>query len=299
MNRWLDFGPALAAVATLGWAVLWLLLRRQTAPAGPSTAQKLDTMSEGRMSFVGLQWLPAVRLAGPASPSGTLMRGSSDGWLNRIIAMAICVVGFAALWFGWMYLVGNALTNRQPEAAIGLFLLVSFFAIVFGTPLVITEWPSRLRYLWLRTHGDRALLWRCLERVLLQEAGLVGACTALVALAVAVTTATPAALLLAYVAGTSLGFLLSAYFAIWFRQLGESIAMLGFCLTLIWVPVFWIIVGIVRNAGAANLFWLLLPAAGIASLLRAIARRKFLTVDWCALRPARRQAATSATRGAH
>jgi len=288
---------ALAGTATLAWFWLFRFVRRHGDLAGPNAAQRVDSMSGSRGVMASFEWIPAINTGSLADPIGTLMRGGSNSLANRLIGGLARVVGTAVFMLLWMTLLTPQHTDESPAALGELFLIVSFIFAAAGTPILLSEWPLRLRYLWLRSPGDRGRLWYSLERKLYEEVGITAVIAILAASCLVAFVDVPPMLALAYVAGCAVVLPFSAYCAFSARMAGQSMATVSFVLMIGGIFGAQIIVGLYRGAGTTGLFALLPVVLLFGWLARRAARRRFLSADWCAVRPTRgRRAGIVSTR---
>lgn len=180
-------GP-LALAASFGWFWLWLALRKQANIAAPSPAQAIENWdgSANVSGIWGISWLPNVDIGGQGTPGGTLMRGANDSLVNRTAAAVFGVAGIASVFLLWSFAVGNLDSERtgtSPVAMVAdILMMVSLAAFALGAPIVVSEWPIRLRFLWLRSGGDRKSLWHKLDLTILRELVLIGTVTSFIAL---------------------------------------------------------------------------------------------------------------------
>jgi hypothetical protein len=286
--------PSWPAVAVgLGWFCLWLGLRARPQPAKPHPSHRIENMGGGSSAtnFAGFDWLPTFRLSGAGRPDGTLMRGAIDNWRNRVAAALFSVFGFAALFVLWSFLIGNTASGRAPgpgTASVQTVMLVSFLSLSIGAPLVIAEWPIRLRYLWLRSAGSRPGLWHRLESMVLREIVLITAILVPVAALGVIFAEIDPILALAYVIGTPVGMAFSCYIGFLLRIDGANATEIGVLLVLIFGVVSWFIMAF-HDEQIVGLYPFLVLFAGIAWLCRTAARRRLFKIDWCAVRPTRHQ----------
>jgi hypothetical protein len=168
-------------------------------------------------------------------------------------------------------------------------LLPLYMLALSGTmlSLPIAQWPVRVRYIWLRSSGNRAALLRMLERHLGEEAGLVAVSTGIAAVAIRLTTDTALPLLVAYSAGFTAMTFLGAYFGMSARIRGIDGRGLYFRLTIGWFLIASIILIVAQTAGIPGLCVVLALIAGLAWHYRRRVRDKVMRMDWCAVKPTR------------
>jgi hypothetical protein len=153
--------------------------------------------------------------------------------------------------------------------------------------MLIAEWPIRLRYVWLRSGGSRGALWQQLERAIWHELALLATIVALVSALGAGIAGIEPMLAIAYLAGTMTGMAFSSYLGFSLRIEGTSTMTMSFLLFLIFTPVTWIILYRTLSGQWLWLYPVIGVFAALTLLCRWHARRRFLEVDWCAVRPQR------------
>lgn len=279
---------ACALAAMLGWAWLFRSVQGGARIAGPHPMLRIEQTSGVRPR----QWtleafgIGPLDIGRPAHSAGTLMRGSNDGWFNRVGDLLFWVVGFAFVWTLSIYGFESASESQWGPALepVPAFLLLSFAATAFQAPRYF-DWPARLRYLWLRTPGGRAALWRMLERAVVTEAAIVAVITAGVSAVLIVAADTSIDLSLTYVLGCTTGVLLGAYGAMGMRIAGATAVAVHIAAFLGWMP----IVMILMFAGPEPtvLKSALVVIVVLAVVARFVTWRMFLRMDWCAVKPLR------------
>ncbi len=291
-EAWHDNPWPVALLAVCGW--VWLLnavrmradLRGLAAPAWGSEI--------GPKSIRGGLWrMPQI--GPPATSAGTLVLGAGDGWLSRIATELMSVLTLPVLLMLAFYVLRMPIGEPQGRGlGPAFFLMLSFFGVSMSSLLAFAEWPARMRYLWLRSAGDRGAHWRSLERTLLVEALIVAAITTLVASTLRLFTNFPAELLVLYVTGCIVATFAVAYFGFWSRISGWGDMPRVLCMVVLAFLALGVVVPLANGASRSTVFWLL-PIVGVIGLgFRALARRGFAKMDWCAVRPVRR---TRAARG--
>src|SRR5690606_2164174 len=178
-----------------------------------------------------------INLGPPAHATGTLVRNANNGWINRIGASALWVLGFALVWFLSVQWNPDPAEHQRNVDTISSFLFLSFSVTVVRTWTQTIDWPARLRNVWLRSPGNRTALWRSLDRMVWEEAGIVAGITGTAALGISFATNTAVWLLVAYTAGSTLAMLLGAYFVIALRTSGSRVADVNWYNLLVWCPV--------------------------------------------------------------
>jgi hypothetical protein len=149
------------------------------------------------------------------------------------------------------------------------------------------EWPARLRLLWLRGIGDRSGGWRLVERLLRQDALLVGAITSVIAIAALLLSAVAPLYLALYVAGCVTTIFVASYLEFWMRLQGVSrpakllISLLASALPLA------LLVFAISSEHPGRIAWLLPLSIAGGMGVRGLAMRQTYRVDWCAVRPLR------------
>jgi hypothetical protein len=280
------WAPTLAAL--LGWSWLLLAFRKSAELKAPNPWLRIEStagLNAGQRSTAAMFGLGPLNLGRPANPAGTLMRGGNDGWINRVGAALIWVLGPALLWMLWTYAAVPA-GWREPHAdSIALILLASFIAIAAISPTRLVDWPTRLRYVWLRAPGNRDALWRMLERNIGEEVGVVTAITSAASIAISLATGTSVPFLVAYVAGASVAVLVGAYCVMAMRIGGASVTEISLCCAFGWSPVIFMIV--VIGPQPAVLGSVIVVLGGVALISRHFVRKQFIRIDWCAVKPTR------------
>lgn len=275
-----------AVVAIAGW--IWLLsaMRAPTVPR-PMAAPAWSGAASPRIENTGHYiWLP--RFGRSASSDGTLMRAMPDGLRNRLVAVLSFVLSFPlAIWL-FLFLIGAPFADQQnnPFSAT-FFLIFSVIGMTTHAEFVFGEWPARRRYLWLRVAGDRRQSWQRMEHSLKQELLLIGGTAAAVALFVGLLATTEVRYLVLYVAGSISWAALASYLSFWMRAANRP-RLIHILITLAMIIVSFASVLYLRDSDAPNrIFWVLPILVAFAALFRALAKRRMLTIDWCAVRPAR------------
>lgn len=280
-----------AALALCGWAWFFVAVRKRARLRGlamPSWGGEVGYAAQGNGG-----WWPQIDP--PATSAGTLLRGAGDGWLSRIATELMFVLAFPATLMIVFYVMGMPLSAPEPDPrpiwlAASVFLFLSFYGVSMSSSMVFAEWPARLRYIWLRIAGDRGACWRFLERALFAEAVIVGGITTLVAAAYLVFTEFPSYLLLLYVGGSIVVMFAASYFGFWVRISGRSIVLDVIFLAALVLLVPGVVAFLRSSDSPGGVLWLV-PAFGLIGFgFRALARRGFSKMDWCAVRPARRAA---------
>jgi hypothetical protein len=188
----------------------------------------------------------------------------------------------------FIFLIGAPLSGdgRNPFSA-EMFLAFSLIAIVTLSEFTFGEWPARLRFLWLRVGGNRRDGWQRMESALLQDLVILGTTAAVVAILVGLFSSIDNQNLLLYVAGSVVWAVLGAYLSFWMRAANRhklvhmliSVAMIF--LSFAAILYFW------DSELPIRIFWVLPILMAFAVLFRALAKRRVLTIDWCAVRPTR------------
>jgi hypothetical protein len=274
-NAWL-----LSLAALLGWYWLWRAVRMRAPLAGPQ--QRMDLSATE--AYRSMDW--QLRLGTPEHAGTTLMRGASDGWVNRVASVAlfaVCIPAVSMLLPAMVENLAPGIRSQNPP------LLPLYMLALSGTmlSLPIAQWPVRVRYIWLRSSGNRAALLRMLERHLGEEAGLVAVSTGIAAVAIRLTTDTALPLLVAYSAGFTAMTFLGAYFGMSARIRGIDGRALYFRLGIGWFLIASIILIVTQTAGIPGLCVLLAVIAALAWHYRRRARERLMRMDWCAVKPTR------------
>jgi len=270
----------------LGW--IWLLLTSisRGAPKPFATFARIS-MADLNESGARYMWLPQFGTG--RSAAGTLMRGMRDGWGNRIVLAVIMLLALPVSMFVLLFLVDAPL--RNPNAAGSpalLFLYISIYGLMVQSIMMFSEWPARLRPLWLRNSGNREALWRLLETTLFEDALLIAALSGVVAFAfLAVTTVSVQALVF-YVSGCTLVTLLSAYCGFWIRAIGwnrfaQVLFVVGLTIVGSATLIFYLRDEIEAEVVARLSFALAILTIGF----RWLAQRCVVRIDWCDVRPLR------------
>ena len=278
----------LAALALLGWA--WLLVATRT----PSASKPLASPAWGQSGAPGLhndhgtyQWLPQWGTA--ASASGTIMRAMRDGVQNRLAYIAMTLLAFPVAMWAVLFLLGVPLNDPSERPFdVGFLLIWSLFGLAMYSSTVIREWPARLRYLWLRTAGNRNASWQRMERALMADMLAVFGLAVLIAVPFGLFASIELEYLGLYVAGSVMISLFATYTGFWTRA--SNWHELVNALTIIFLVLLGFgSVAFINNADRPEMLYWLIPTFGVLTLIvRTLARRRVARIDWCAVRPARR-----------
>jgi hypothetical protein len=273
--------------ALLGWMLLFLALRRGVI-AGPVPSQSIERMSGGNQkSFELGLWQPSF--GGAGEPDGSLMRGSNDSLGTRVWQAGIWVLFLSSLMVTFGLLTRNPMLGARGPGITPLFVGASLMSVAVLAPLTLAEWPARLRFLWLRSDGDRGALWSRLERALLEQTVIVKAVAAAAATLLMAVADGDVGLLLAYVAGCAVALPFGGYLGFWLRGRALSFNVFGFVQMLIWTAAFWMAFFLYRSHGVMGLVPLIAGIGVLGVLWRQLAQRQFRGVDWCAVRPVRQR----------
>ena len=275
------------ALALLGWAWLFHAMHRPglaKAIAAPSWGSGLVPQGDNR-STADL-WIPQW---GPeATAGGTLMRGVRDGWGSRIFAAVVFVLTFPLVLLVLHFVISAIVDeSRQIGFSAGYFLFASLFGVTFQPSLAFSEWPARLRYLWLRQRGNRAMGWQFIERNLIRDVLIIGAVATLVAIGFAVFSSIEFIFLAFYIAAGVLLAALGYYLRFWIRALNwHEIVYVLFVISLI-IACVCVFAFLNNRETPERIVWSLPIFAVVALIFRALAKRATLNIDWCAVRPFR------------
>lgn len=288
----LEPAPFMVLAALLGWVWLWLAVRNRSNLAGPNQFQRVDNWGNQPANQWGGTW--SLNLGGRANPFGSLLRGNRDSLANRVGMLGILQLGIPLI---WILISSYTIPRRGSNPFVGpeVFLLVSYFGIVMILPTFVTEWPARLKLLWLRSGGERRDLWQLLERSLWNDIGIIALVAAVLAPLCLRYTSVQPALVIVYASGTIAAVAAACYIGFWFRARSNSLTIIYFAMNLAWML---LLVGVVTTYGALGayaLFWFVVFYSAVALVFRTLARNRLLTIDWCAVRPNRRQRTTRVT----
>jgi len=275
------------SLAVCAWAWLLVIARRPGAARPPSGASWAGFGWSGELGNDNSVWLPR---AGPmATALGTMMRGARDGLRNRLLLVLTTVLAFPVTLILLMVAIGAPLRGVSSDTFLPmLFLLASFYGVCTFSSMVYSEWPARLRLVWLRSGGSRDLLWRRLERTLFAELVLIAATVVVIGLAFLLLTGVRREFILLYVVGSCIASVLTGYMGFWIRVIGWHTLAHALLLIVITIGCFMAIMWL-RSGGGESAIWYVLPGGAVlAAFFRLLARRGFLRMDWCAIRPARR-----------
>lgn len=223
-----------------------------------------------------------------ATAAGTLMRGSGDSWVNRFRGALLIVLLFPVTMAAFLTLVSLLPRNHETQAPTDmLFLALSLVGVLCFPTAFFSEWPVRLRLLWLRAAGDRRALWRRLERTMLKEVLLIAAIVTCVACGYLLWSDVARELVYFYLSGAVLAALAGSYLGFCARicgwhPIGGGLAFLALILVLLTAG------AVLQNSGIPFAIFGLLPALATLALgLRALACSRFRRMDWCKIRPIR------------
>lgn len=271
----------LFALALTGWIWLFVTMRGGERPSPVATFGSEIGSSGDPNNRPG--WRPQF---GPvATAAGTLVRGYRDGWQNRLTGILITVLAMPAGLLVVLWLLGQPLDGRRSAA--GFFLTWSLFGAAAQVPLSIREWPARLRFLWLRQAGDRRAAWQHLERALVRDIAIIAVVSVFVAMSFWILSEIDRTYLLLYVAGCVLLTAVTSYFGFLSRASGWPTGLdvfFGlFAVALCFVPLL-----LLEDDIANSAYEWLIPSALVAlAVIRMLARRAVLKIDWCVARPVR------------
>ena len=275
------------ALAICGWAWLLVTAHRNARPRRPADAFAAGTaFAGGQWRVPASTWLPQSGAA--ATAAGTILRGAPDGWRNRIVPMLMAMLAAPVAMVIFVVAMESPRDGATRSFELGaFFLMLSFYGVCLFTSMFYAEWPARLRLLWLRTGGDRSVLWCRLERTLSEELGLVAAVVGTAGLAALLLTDVSRTLVLLYVACSVVASFVSGYLGFWIRASGWHVIAHVLALVTILVACFIVVGHLGRREPSLAVFNLLPGLVLLGLMLRSLVRRKFMRLDWCAIRPAR------------
>lgn len=273
------------AAVSLGW--VWLLLASisRGAPKPFATFARVS-MADLNESSARYLWVPqfgAVRSAG-----GTLMRGMRDGWPNRIVLALVSLLALPGTLFALLFLVGAPPNPNASGSLAPFFLYISIYGLLVQSIMLFSEWPARLRPLWLRIAGNRQAGWNLMERTLFEDTLLIAVISGTVAFAFLTVTSVSAMALVLYVAGCMLVTLLSAYCGFWLRAVGwnrfaQVLFVVGLTIVASVTLIFYL-----RSGVEPEIIARLCVTVAVGTMgFRWIARRRVMRIDWCNVRPMR------------
>lgn len=280
---------ALTGLAGLGWAWLFVSTRNPIMPRAIAAPEWAGGMTSGPEDNPrNARWWPHGGAA--ATAPGSLLRGVADGLRNRLATLLMLLVTLPLSILAVIYLVAIPLGGTRESGFVPVsFLILSVFGLFAQISFLFAEWAARIRLLWLRAGGGRAGLWRLLERTLLADAGLVVVLAGMIAVACRLLTSLAWHDLWLYVAGCGIASLVGGYLGFWVRAAGyRRLAQVILVLLIMLACLAGMIAIPDMSMGRARVFWLLVPLTLLALVCRALARRRVLGIDWCAIRPARR-----------
>lgn len=281
---------AWVAIASLSWLWLAMTVSSKAQPLRWLGAAQVH-VNAAKESAPSRFW-PA-RYSGNgivmmATAAGTLMRGSGDGWINRFRGALLIVLLFPVVMAASLTLVGLLPRHHETRVPADVFFLVlSSFGVLCFPAAFFSEWPVRLRLLWLRAAGDRRALWRRLERTMLKEVLLIAAIVTCVACGYLLWSDVAPELVYFYLSGAVLASLAGSYLGFCARicgwhPIGGGLAFLALILVLLTAG------AVLQNSGIPFAIFGLLPALATLALgLRALACSRFRRMDWCKIRPIR------------
>jgi hypothetical protein len=281
-----------AWVALAGLAWLWLAI----AVAATALPRKLLVTGSAGSAWggdaQGRGYSPS--LGGPTgdartgTSAGTLMRGRPDGWRDRWSGTLMIVLLLPVVMSAVFTLMGVPFRSPETRQFGGeFFLLASFFGTCVFPAMIFAEWPIRLRLLWLRVAGDRAGLWRRLERGLWQELLLITANATVIAAAFLVWSDVQRELIWLYVSGAAMFSLTGSYLGFLTRTSGWHSSVQGLLQAFVMLAFLIGSASLWDSDDPLAVFWLLPLLAILALIFRTLARARFLRMDWCAVRPQR------------
>jgi hypothetical protein len=277
-----------AVIVCAGWVRLFVGARSGGVPRGvvalPVGGSSNAPSADVQVSYL---WLP--RSAPAATAPGSILRGARDGWANRVLTQIMFLFFLPFILMVLLFVLGHPVDRVVTAEMAALFVMAwSFFGHPLAMSVVFSEWPARMRLLWLRTSGGRQGAWRLIERTLFGEVALTFAITATLAVLVGSMTAVPTKLLAYYVTGCVAMALLAAYAGLWVRAARYSGLSQWLFVLFVHVPSMIVIFTSRGDGNYDRLGWLLLFLGGLAFVCREQARRHIARIDWCAVRPARR-----------
>ncbi|MFZ5843735.1 MAG: hypothetical protein ACOY3E_12655 [Pseudomonadota bacterium] len=280
-----NFSLLLAGVAIVCWCWLlyWLTTTRRISRLNGIFAQmnELHSNQQVQAPMAVLKW----SFAGTRSATNTLMLGAYYNIKNRFSIQLFLYLAFPAM----MVIVlavpmlakGKPLDKMlNPIALLAMGLYGSFMAGFLGR-----EWLARVRCLWLRSPGNRQALWHLLEQLLWKDAGLSVVVAILYAVVVGWLTGMPLSYGVWFVFLGASSLLLHLYLAQYIR-----VRLLGMAWNLV-LLVFAILLlaGSTAVAYFQQSTWPLLLVVTLQCVaawqFRVRTKQRFLTVDWCQIRP--------------
>lgn len=278
----------LLALAILGWIWLFAAMFRPGRPR-PMAMLRIGAGGTQQVDDRGAeyQWIPQW---GPAATAaGTLTRGFRDGWRSRLAAALVFVLSFPLMGAIILFVMGVPLGDQERSRfSIAFFLIWSVFGLTLHSSLAFSEWPARLRLLWLRTAGDRTAGWRFLERMLVVDTLIIAAVAAGVALVFAAISDVAPILLWLYVSGSVVLVALGSYSGFYRRARNWHHVIHSVFMILLLMTCFGSVMVMARSEAPERMIWLVPILAGITVVVRMLARNAVARIDWCVVRPARK-----------
>jgi len=286
LDAWLASHTLLALATLLGWVWLYVVVRRPGIRR-PLPGAGMEAWSGRNIQPISPDLGGLSRIGPGSAPAESMMRGMPASIVYRVAGVACMFAIPAALGGLVLPQVRRAFTAGADGGQAGFVMAASFMIVAILIPLAVAEWPVRLRYVWLRSAGDRARMWHAMERSLLEDVLIIAGIATLTAIALRVLSGAETPTLVAYVVDCAVATLLSAYFAFSRRARGDSGMKLYFLLALIWIVTLNVFVSLSEPFGPQAFYWPLPVAAALVLRYRLLARRRLLQMDWCAVKPLR------------
>jgi hypothetical protein len=276
------------ALAGLAWFWLALYVRGEVLPRNLAWAGAAVPSADAERPGLWRRLVAPGDTVKYSTPTGTLLRGSGDGWFKRVAGALTTVLLFPVVMSTFVAAFG--VTSRNPIAPqIGaeFFLGTSLLGYCIFPALFFAEWPTRLRLLWLRIAGDRLAFWRQIERSLLRDLMLVAIVGCCVAAAFLFWSDVQQDLVYIYLVGSILASFTGSYLGILARVAGWHGALQTLLSMFILLSVLTGGAYLRKGGDPFAVTWLLPPILVLAIIFRREARSRFLRIDWCKVRPLR------------
>lgn len=218
-----------------------------------------------------------------ATATGTLLLGHPDGLANRLLRMLGLIVVVPLINLFILYNVG--MFEDGTEGMFAKFAIIMMIVITFIISQQSPEIVARARWLWLRCDGDRQSLWRMVENRLLREQMLAYALMFIIIMTLLLLTGTALIHIISFCSMLVAGFFLT-YCGVFCRI--SELKTVAFVAFLIGGPAF--VITTVIGLFSDNYFPALvtqLVLATLALIFHILARRRFLSIDWLCVKPAR------------
>jgi hypothetical protein len=154
-----------------GWCYGFYMLTTQSAfKALPTSGLQWDSSANQQITGGGgnLSWLSKLNFNGVHNKVDSILISYLDGTFSKISRCILIAVISPLCWMLLIFLmvIGETRENGPSFDAWPIFMYFSIFTIIISA-LGYGELSARARYLWLRLSGNREIIWKHLEKIVM------------------------------------------------------------------------------------------------------------------------------------